>query len=79
MDAAAALSLFKREGLPVDVLFARPTLAPDRGYLFYQGAIGDAAAMEAEGSRLRKCVVPARPGPAVASDAMLERHSITKW
>jgi hypothetical protein len=44
MGSAAALSLFKREGLPVDVLdelrimppiaLIQP-LAPDRGYLFW--------------------------------------------
>jgi hypothetical protein len=48
MDARAALSLFKREGLPVEVLdelhwrimpaiaLIQP-LAPDRGYLFWRG------------------------------------------
>ena len=60
--AAAALSLFKREGLPVEVLDElhwriMPAIAPiqplalDRGYLFWPATIGDAptAAMEAEG------------------------------
>jgi hypothetical protein len=55
------VSLFKREGLPVEVLdelhwqsvisLVQP-LAPDRGYPFWPATIGDAPtpAMEAEGS-----------------------------
>ena len=70
--AAAALSLFKRAGLPVEVLdelhwrimhdcLIQP-LALDRGYLFGPAT----AAMEAEGlgDRLRIC---AKPLQAVAS------------
>ena len=65
MDArsAAALGLFRRAGLTIDVIdelhwrimpaiaLIQP-LALDRGYLFWPATIGDAptAAMEAEGS-----------------------------
>ena len=65
--AAAALSLFKREGLPVEVLdelhwrimpvisLVQP-LAPDGGYLFWPATIGDAptAATKAVGKLIEE-------------------------
>ena len=81
--AAAALSLFKREGLPVEVLdelhwrimpaigLIQP-LAPDRGYRFWP-ATGYWRRLDGShgggGSRLR--MRRASSGPAVASDSML--------
>jgi len=75
MDArsAAALGLFRRAGLTIEVIdelhwrimpaiaLIQP-LAPDRGYLFWWG-YWRRGRHGGGGSRLRKCVVPAQGRP----------------
>jgi hypothetical protein len=80
--AAAALSLFKREGLPVEVLdelhwrimpaFAviQP-LAPDRGYLFWPATGYWRRPSHGGGGKLIEEMRCASSKPAVASDSML--------
>ena len=81
--AAAALSLFKREGLPVEVLdelhwrimpvisLGQP-LAPDRGYLFWPASYWRRPdGSHGGGGKLIEEMRRASSGPAVTSDPML--------
>ena len=82
--AAAALSLFKREGLPVEVLDElhwriMPAIAPiqplalDRGYLFWPatGYWRRPDGSHGGGGKLIEEMRCASSGPAVASESML--------
>jgi hypothetical protein len=80
--AAAALSLFKREGLPVEVLdelhwrimsvisLVQP-LAPDCGYLFWRGYLRRPDGSNGGGGKLIDEMRRASSRPAAASDSML--------